>query len=100
MPAYMIGMSVVLDPGSPTADRGRPGELIMRYGGRFLAAGRPGLLKGELGVHPDTLGVIEFPSLEHSRAYWAAAEQARREGPDDPIKSIGMVLLIDGFPDP
>ncbi len=43
------------------------------YGGKFLArGGRVGVLEGDWD--PKRIVIIEFPTVEHARAWWASEE--------------------------
>ena len=68
---------------------------IARFGGRYLAKGdRIGLLEGE-GPAPLAMAVLEFPSLEQAKAWFASddyqkAAAIRRGG------AKNRFLLIEG----
>jgi uncharacterized protein (DUF1330 family) len=73
MPAYVIADVEVLDP-EPYEEyrRGVPTSL-QPYGGRFLTRGGPiEVLEGDW--QPKRFVVIEFPSPEQARAWYASEE--------------------------
>lgn len=68
MPAYLVVEVTYRDHGWIEAYRRDVPALIAAYGGRYLAKSlSPQLLEGD-GPAPDTLAVLEFPSLEAARA--------------------------------
>ncbi len=73
MPAYVFVNVEVTDPANyPAYIRVAP-DSIHRYGGRYLArGGRAETLEGDL--QPARVVVLEFPSLERARQWWASEE--------------------------
>ena len=76
MPAYAIGRlkskdwSWLEEYGPPTA------ALIEKHGGRYLArGGEMQALEGDEPL-PDAYVVLEFPSMDHARAWYADEEYA------------------------
>ncbi len=70
MAAYIIGMLEVRDT-SWRAEYGPKTEaLIEKHGGKIKAgAGTPETLEGE-GKLPNTFLILEFPSVEHAKAWY------------------------------
>jgi uncharacterized protein (DUF1330 family) len=64
MPAYMIVHLEIADPAAFDAYRKVAGPTLAAYGGKPLAAfERFEILEGM--IHPKSVLVIEFPSVEH-----------------------------------
>ena len=94
MPAYLVCESCdITDPAAIEAYDRRLPEVVTRYGGRFLAHGEAAIVEGDHA--PCGLAILEFPSLELLRTFYASAEyaplRALREG-----AASGNVLLIEG----
>lgn len=70
--------------------------LTQRHGGRVLVRAKPEALEGNPAA-PATLVMIEFPSAEQARAWYADPEHARlkalRQGGAD-----FHMLLVEGLP--
>jgi uncharacterized protein (DUF1330 family) len=97
MPAYVIGAGIVTDPVGFGEYQSKVGEVIARFGGRFLAAGQAEAMEAD--YRPDGVAVIEFPSLEQARAWY--------DSPDyQDLKALrqrsarSTLLFIDGFSGP
>lgn len=75
MPAYVVVQVEIHDP----ATYGRYKELapvsIAAYGGRFLVRGGPTTALEGSWV-PPRLVIVEFPSIERAREWWASEEYA------------------------
>jgi uncharacterized protein (DUF1330 family) len=75
MPAYVVAMLRVTDPG-PLAQYAREtAPVTEQYGGRYLFAG-PGAEVLEGDSTPDSMAIIEFPTPEDARRWHASAEYA------------------------
>ena|ERR1041384_7590554 len=76
MPAYVLSEVEILD--EALADRYRPiaAASIARYGGRYLIRG--GAIELVEGDWPPNrrVVVVEFPTMERARAWYASAEYA------------------------
>jgi uncharacterized protein (DUF1330 family) len=95
MAAYVIGAGTVSDPAGFGEYQQKVGEVIARYGGRFVAGGPAEAVEGEF--RPDGVAIIEFPSMEQARAWYDAADY-------QDLKSLrqrsarSTLLFLDGFP--
>lgn len=83
MPAYVIGQVEVTDPDAYAEYRRRVPASLEKYGGRFLVrGGEMAVLEGDW--QPPRVVVLEFPSLQAARDWYASAEYAHakeaREG--------------------
>ncbi len=75
MSAYLISDFEVRDAGAFEIYRVHAAEAVEKYGGRFLVrGGRTSILEGEW--RPRTMVIIEFPSIEQARAWYASPEYA------------------------
>ena len=94
MAAYVIADVEITDPVQYAAYIRIVPPTIARYGGRFLVrGGRTEALEGSWS--PRRVVVLEFPSFEHARDWWASEEystpKALRQG-----ASNGNLILVDG----
>ena len=97
MPAYAIGRlkskdwSWLEEYGPTTA------ALIEKYGGRSLArGGESQTLEGDEPL-PDAYVMLEFPSMDHARAWYADAEYAPMIALRQQHSELEFVL-IEGLP--
>lgn len=73
MPALVIVDVHVTDPAGFEEYRKLVPATLEPYGGRFLArGGQIETLEG--GWAPKRIVVIEFPSIEHAKAWWASEQ--------------------------
>ncbi len=72
MAAYMMVLTEITDPAGMEEYRTHVLPVIERYGGRFLAAGPPDVLEGEL--RPHVAVILEFPSMEQAHAWYDSAD--------------------------
>ena len=76
MPAYVISeIEVVRDPAGFERYRAIAAKTIAAYGGRYLIRGGAAHL-AEGGPQPNTVIVVEFPTMERLRQWYASAEYA------------------------
>ncbi len=75
MPAFVIVEIAVRDPETYENYKSLAPASIEMYGGRFLARGGASeCLEGDRV--PERLVILEFPSLERARQWWASPEYA------------------------
>ena len=75
MPAYVISELEVRDPVSIATYRTLAAGSIAQYGGRYLVrGGAASVVEG--GPPPNNIIVVEFPSMERLREWYASAEYA------------------------
>ena len=75
MPAYVIAEIEVKDPVTYEEYRQVAGPTLAPYGGRFVVRGGAAeRLEGERD--PQRIVVLEFPSVERAKAWWASEEYA------------------------
>ena len=73
MPAFVIVEIEVHDPEAYENYRSLAPASIEAYGGRFIArGGATECLEGDWA--PERIVVLEFPSLERARQWWASPE--------------------------
>jgi uncharacterized protein (DUF1330 family) len=92
--AYVIAMIEVRDPVRYEDYRRMVLPTITAYGGRFVARGGPTeVLEGQWS--PRRVVIIEFPSLERAKAWWASPEysdaRALRQA-----TSVGTLIAVAG----
>lgn len=98
MPAYVIVDITVEDPETYARYREMVPPSIAAYGGRFLArGGATETLEGTWS--PKRLVLLEFPSPERARAWWASPEYAEAKALRQSCSRAEM-LLVEGVPAP
>src|SRR3979490_1906591 len=75
MSAYVISEAHVRDAAGFEAYRTIAAKAIVQYGGRYLVRGGAAEV-AEGGPPPKTLIVVEFPSMERLREWYASPEYA------------------------
>jgi uncharacterized protein (DUF1330 family) len=94
MAAYVIGMLQVRET-SWLAEYGpKTAALLEKHGGRYVARGRAETLEGD-GKGLNTFVILEFPSVEHAKAWYHDPEyapmiQLRQTGAD------GDLVVMEG----
>ena len=75
MAAYVVVTIEIQDPASYADYKRLAPPSIAAYGGRYLVRGGAlDVLEG--GWQPQRLVVLEFPTVEQARAWWASPEYA------------------------
>ncbi len=95
MAAYVIAQVDINDPERYVAYTQMVPAIVAQYGGAFIArAGAAEVLEGDKQL-PQRLVIIEFPSMERAKAWWASEEyrdaKALRQA-----TSNGTLFLIEG----
>jgi uncharacterized protein (DUF1330 family) len=91
MPAYVVVNVHVKDPVRYENYKQLAQASIPVYGGRYLARGAPvEVLEGEWT--PSRLVILEFPSAERARAWWASTEYAEGKALRQATAHTDMVL--------
>ena len=94
MAAYVIADVDVKDPVRYQDYRQMVLPTITAYGGRFLArGGTVDTLEGPW--HPKRLVIVEFPSVERAKAWWASSEYAEAKALRQ-ATSHGSLVVIEG----
>ena len=92
MPAYVLAHIDVTDPENYQEYIRMSPESIVQYGGRFLARGpAPEVLEGTWV--PKRLVLIEFPSVEQARRWWASPEYAAAKAKRQATSTGDLVIL-------
>ncbi|WP_354255000.1 DUF1330 domain-containing protein [Bradyrhizobium sp. F1.13.3] len=73
--AYVISEVEARDQAAMEAYRGLAAQTIAQYGGRYLARGGAAEVV-EGGPPPKTIIIVEFPSIERAREWYASPEYA------------------------
>jgi uncharacterized protein (DUF1330 family) len=95
MPAYVVVQIAVEDPVRYAEYRRIAPPSIAAYGGRYVVRGGAcEILEGSW--LPTRLVVLEFPTIERARAWWASPEYAPAKALRQQSASTEM-LLIEGF---
>jgi uncharacterized protein (DUF1330 family) len=92
--AYIIAMVDVRDPVRYEDYRKMVLPTITAYGGRFIArGGKTEVLEGHW--QPNRLVIVEFPTFDRAKAWWASAEYAEAKALRQ-ATSDGTLVLIEG----
>jgi len=76
MPAYAIGQVQMRDPSWVEEYGAKIQPLLKKHGGRYLVrAGKMETLEGATPL-PSVMVVLEFPTMEHARAWYHDPEYA------------------------
>ena len=94
MAAYVIASVSVKDPVRYEDYRRLVSPTVEQYGGRFIARGGTiEVLEGDWT--PERLVVLEFPSVEAARAWWASPEYSEAKRIRQ-ATSVGTLLILQG----
>lgn len=92
MPAYVVVDIAIHDPVRYEEYRRVAPPSIAAYGGRYLVRGGSlGILEGEW--QPTRLVVLEFPTVEQARAWWASPEYAPAKAMRQASAHTNMVVV-------
>ena len=74
MPAYITALVTVTNVQEILIYAEQVDETVAQYGGRFIVKGGPvaEVLEGDL--HPHTVTILEFPTLERALAWYRSPE--------------------------
>lgn len=96
MPAYVVVQITVKDPATYERYKELAPPSIGQYGGRYIArGGSTHLLEGSW--NPTRLVILEFPTLERARAWWASPEYAEAKALRQRCAATEM-LILEGLP--
>ena len=95
MPAYVIAHIHVKDPVRYEEYKRLSPVSIEKFGGRFIArGGRTEVLEGTW--QPNRIVLLEFPSVERAREWWASEDYA----PAKELRqatSTGDMIVVEGL---
>jgi len=95
MPAYVIAHIDVKDPARYEDYKKMSPVSIQKYGGRFIArGGKAEVLEGTW--QPKRLVLLEFPSVERAREWWAS-EDYRPAKELRQATSSGDMIVVEGL---
>ena len=95
MPAYVIAHIDVKDPVRYEDYKKMSPVSIQKYGGRFIArGGKCEVLEG--AWQPKRLVLLEFPSVERAREWWAS-EDYRPAKELRQATSSGDMIIVEGL---
>ena len=95
MPAYDIAHIDVKDPARYEDYKKMSPVSIQKYGGRFIArGGKTEVLEGNW--QPKRLVLLEFPSVERAREWWAS-EDYRPAKELRQATSSGDMIVVEGL---
>ena len=95
MPAYVIAHIDVKDPVRYEDYKKMSPVSIQKFGGRFIArGGKAEVLEGTW--QPKRLVLLEFPSVERAREWWASEDYAPAKALRQATSS-GDMIVIEGL---
>lgn len=95
MPAYVIAHIDVKDPVRYEDYKKMSPVSIQKYGGRFIArGGKTEVLEG--AWQPKRLVLLEFPSVERAREWWAS-DDYRPARDLRQATSTGDMIVVEGL---
>jgi uncharacterized protein (DUF1330 family) len=95
MAAIMISDLTIRNEEAFQTYRNRAAKAISKFGGRYLARnGEVGVLEGQW--RPNTVVVVEFPSLEQAQAWYQSPEYAAALEVRD-VALTRNLILVDGY---
>lgn len=95
MPAYVIAHIDVNDPVRYEDYKKMSPVSIQKFGGRFIArGGKTEVLEGTW--QPKRLVLLEFPSVERAREWWASDDYAPAKALRQ-ATSTGDMIVIEGL---
>jgi uncharacterized protein (DUF1330 family) len=90
--AYVIVDVDVLDPARYEKYKALAPPAIVAHGGRYLArGGRTEVLEG--GWSPKRAVILEFPSLEKAKQWWASVEYAEGKALRQACARTNMIVV-------
>jgi uncharacterized protein (DUF1330 family) len=92
MPAFMIVYARVTDAERFNAYVQAVGPLIARHGGRLIGRGNPPLVL-EGAFDWQTVGLLEFPTLDAARNFWSSPEYSKVKTLRDGAAEFQAVLV-------
>ena len=95
MPAYVIAHIDVKDPARYEDYKKMSPVSIQKFGGRFIArGGKTEVLEGTW--QPKRLVLLEFPSIERAREWWASEDYAPAKALRQ-ATSTGDLVVVEGL---
>ena len=95
MPAYVVVQVDVKDPVRYDDYKKMVPPSIEKYGGRFLVrGGKTHTMEGDWS--PKRFVVVEFPSVERAKAWWASPEYAEAKALRQ-ATSESQLIIAEGF---
>ena len=92
MPAYVLVDVEVRDPATYEKYKSLAPPAIAAHGGKYLArGGRTEVLEGNWS--PRRAVILEFPSLEKAKAWWASAEYAEGKALRQACATTNMIIV-------
>jgi uncharacterized protein (DUF1330 family) len=93
--AYVIAIVDITDPVRYQSYREMVLPTITEYGGRFIArGGRTEVLEGAWASR--RVVIVEFPSLERAKEWWASPEYAEAKALRQ-ATSEGTLIVVEGL---
>ena len=92
MAAYIVTDIKVTDSGRYEDYRALSGESVAHFGGRFIVrGGAHETIEGDW--HPNRVVIIEFPSAERAREWWASPEYEEAKAIRHAAADSRMILV-------
>jgi len=92
MPAYVAVQIDIHDPAAYERYKELAPPSITAHGGRYIArGGRVETLEGDW--HPGRFVLLEFPSMDHAKAWWGSREYAEAKALRQASASAEMIVV-------
>jgi uncharacterized protein (DUF1330 family) len=92
-PGYLVVDAKSSDPQAMAHYRELAQVAVAKFGGRYLVRGAPyEVLEGD-GWRPQRLVVVEFPSMEKARAFYASSEYRAARDARAGVSDFDMLLV-------
>lgn len=96
MPAYVVVDIEVTNPSLYERYKELAGATVAKHGGKYLArGGATTVLEGSW--QPKRLVVLEFPSVEKAKAWWASSDYSEAKDIRQKSAKTSMVI-VEGAP--
>jgi uncharacterized protein (DUF1330 family) len=92
MSAYLIGRMTVTDLERCAEYKLRSPDIVAKYGGRYVARGGA-VLTLEGPEETRRISVVEFPSMEHAKAFYDSEEYAAVRQLREGAAEVEVVVL-------
>ncbi|MFL5377932.1 MAG: DUF1330 domain-containing protein [Myxococcales bacterium] len=92
MPAYVVVDIEVTNPTDYARYKDLAGAAVEKHGGRYLArGGKTDVLEGSW--QPKRFVILEFPSVDKAKAWWASSEYAEAKSIRQKAAKTSLIIV-------